>query len=78
MLKNYRMDPQIYLECVLNASATSCAANLLLTDDHRFFRAFVKSAEAEAVLLHLCSTTLEVAHPVHLKVLIAGELIPGV
>ena len=54
-------------EHLLTPALTASLPNLLLTDDHQFLQAFVQSAEAEAVLMHLSSTTLEVAHPVHLE-----------
>jgi uncharacterized protein YpmB len=51
------------------------AVHFLVTDDHAFFKAFIKSEVAESVLRNEVKAVLAIRKAVHVK--LAGEVIPG-
>ena len=80
-ISKYKADLKIYMECcaISNDSAPGPdlpLTKLLVTEDYKFFRSFVRSRYAEEVLQELVMTVLQLKTGI--KVLLAGEVIKGV
>lgn len=71
----YLSDLRLYMEACMAAEKSGVSIQFLVTDDHAFFKAFVKSDVAEAVLRNEVKAVLEIKKAVHVK--LAGEVIPG-
>ena len=52
-------------------------AKLLVTEDYKFFKAFVRSRFAEDVLRELVTAVLQIGRERSIRVKLAGEVIPG-
>ena len=74
---NYVSDLRIYMECSIIADSLRDAPvkKLLVTEDYKFYKAFVRSRYAEDVLRDLVNTVLHLQHGIRVK--LAGEVIPG-
>ena len=62
--------------CVMAARDGGGIVQFLVTDDHKFFKAFVQSKLAESVLQNQPKKILEIDKTAGVK--LAGEIIPGV
>jgi hypothetical protein len=66
----YLSDLRLYMEACMASEKSGIAVQFLVTDDHAFFKAFIKSEVAESVLW---KAVLAIRKPVHVK--LAGEVI---
>ena len=71
----YLSDLRLYMEACMASEKCGRSPKFLVTDDHCFFKAFVKSDIAERVLRNEVKAVLEIKKGVMVKV--AGEVIPG-
>ena len=71
----YLSDLHLYMEACMATEKSGISVQFLVTDDHAFFKAFVKSEVAERVLRNEIKAVLEIRKAVHVK--LAGEVIPG-
>ena len=83
-LERMHNDVKIYIEACIARKVFDEDMVVLVTDDHRFFRAFAQSPIAEHILLSQVETLIKAARytvpartipPIHVK--LAGEIIPG-
>lgn len=78
----YHADIRLYMEACLianrmkRASPAVCRPRLLVTEDFKFFKGFVRSAHAHDILRDLVVSVLKISEGV--TVLLAGEIIDGV
>ena len=63
------------MEACMATEKSGFTVQFLVTDNHAFFKAFVKSGLAERVLCNEMMAILGIKKAVHVK--LAGELIPG-
>ena len=75
LISKNRADFQIYMEAC-KAFSKFGVGRFLVTDNHKFFKLFLKSSVAEEALHTVCLRTLGIAQGVHVK--LAGEVIQGV
>ena len=75
LISKNRADFQIYMEAC-KAFSKFGVGRFLVTDDHKFFKLFLKSSVAEEALHTVCVQTLGIAQGVRVK--LAGEVIQGV
>ena len=71
----YLSDLRLYMEACIAAEKSGIQVQFLVTDDHAFFKGFVKSPIAEQVLRKEVKAALGLRKAV--KVKLAGEVIPG-
>ena len=71
----YHNDIKIFVEACLAHATTGIPAQFLITNDHRFFKKFMKSAVAEDTLHSVATDKLGVQEGVRVKLL--GEVIRG-
>ena len=71
----YLSDLRLYMEACMAAEKSGITVQFLVTDDHAFFKAFVKSGLVEEVLRNKVKAILGIKKAVHVK--LAGEVIPG-
>ena len=75
----YAADLMLYMEGTIIANhwpaVRHCKPRLLVTDDYKFFKAFVRSSYAQEVLKDLVTTVLKVDRGIRVK--LAGEIIHG-
>lgn len=76
-VEGYVSDLKIYMECSFIADTLRelPVKKLLVTEDYKFFKAFVQSRYAEDILSELVSTVLHLNHGIRVK--LAGEVIAG-
>ena len=78
-------DVKIYIEaCIARHHLDNVNTALLVTDDHAFFKVFAQSPTAEGLFLSQVESVMKAAsartsggNPPHMKVKLAGEIIPG-
>ena len=77
----YLSDLRLYMEACMVSEKSGIAAQFLVTDDHAFFKAFVKSEVAERVLRDDVKAVLEIRIRIRIRkavlIKLAGEVIPG-
>ena len=71
----YLSNPRRYMEACMASEKSGIVAQFLVTDDHAFFKAFIKSEVAERVLKNEVKAVLDIWKDVRVK--LAGEVIPG-
>ena len=71
----YHNDVKIYVEACLAHAVTGILAQFLITNDHWFFKMFLRSAVAEDTLHLVATDKLEIQEGVRVKLL--GEVIHG-
>ena len=71
----YLSDLRLYMEACMASEKCRTSPQFLVTDEHAFFKAFVKSDVAERVLRNEVKAVLEIRKGVMVK--LAGEVIPG-
>ena len=71
----YLSDLRLYMEACMAAEKSGLTIKFMITDNHAFFKAFVKSGLAEKVLCNKVKPILGIKKAVHVK--LAGEVIPG-
>ena len=69
----YHNDVKIYVEACQAYAVTRIPAQFLITNDHRFFKIFLKSALAEDTLYSVATDKLHIQEEVRVKLL--GEVI---
>ena len=75
LISKSRADFQIYMEAC-KAFSKFGVGRFLVTDNHKFFKLFLKSSVAEEALHTICVRTLGITQGVRVK--LAGEVIQGV
>ena len=71
----YLSDLRLYMEACIAAEKSGIVVEFLVTDDHCFFKAFIKSRLAEKVLRNEVKAILGIKKAVQVK--LAVEVIPG-
>ena len=71
----YLSDLRLYMEACMATAKSGIPVQFLVTDDHAFFKAFIKSGLAEKVLRNEVKAILGIRKGVQVK--LAGEVIPG-
>ena len=71
----YHDDIKIYMEACLAHANSGLPAQMLITNDHKFFTMFLRSQLAEDVLHSVVTDVLAIREGVRVK--LAGELIAG-
>ena len=71
----YLSDLRLYMEACMAAKKSGVPVQFFVTDDHTFFKAFVKSEVVERVLQNDVKAILDIKKAVYVK--LAGEVIPG-
>ena len=71
--RRYRNDVKIYIEACLAHAVTGIPAQFLITNDHRFFKMFLRSTVVEDTLHSVATDKLGIQEGVWVKLL--GEVI---